>query len=283
MERDVVISVHQGVCHEGDFAANAATVREVAGEALRRGSHFVCFPECFLSGYESPEAVRAGARSLHDPDLAALIEETSAHDMVLLVGVARRAADGLHNSQLVLHRGALLGWYDKVHLTAADSERLGFIPGGAVPIFEAHGVRFAVQICHDSSFPFVALHAKLRGAEVLFSPHNNEIGVAAADDHRIWVRNAHVGAACQMKLVVARSNTVKCDRSGHIGYGDSFILGPNGAPLAEAGLFGSALITATITPALLGPPTVWADLADTPAWLQSELSELLAPSRSNEP
>lgn len=275
MERDVVVSIYQGVCREGDFAANAATVREVTEAALQRGSDFLCFPECFLSGYESPEAVRAGARSLGDEDLQAVIAETSAHDMAVLVGTARRAPDGLFNTQLVMHRGRLLGWYDKVFLTGGDSDRLGFMPGRAVPTFEAHGTRFAVQICHDSSFPHVALHAKLRGAEVLFSPHNNEIGVSAADDHRKWVRNNHVGTACQMKLVVARANIVKSDRPDRTGYGDSFILSPQGEPLAEAGLFRTALITATIAPRMFGGPYVWADFAETPAWLRAELAELL--------
>ncbi|MBM3495403.1 MAG: carbon-nitrogen hydrolase family protein, partial [Armatimonadetes bacterium] len=237
-------------------------------DALDRGSHFVCFPECVLSGYESPEAIQAGARSLDDPELRDFIAETASHDMVVLIGTARLADDGLYNSQLVLHRGELLGLYDKVCLTGPDAGRLGFTPGRSVPVFEAHGVRFAVQICHDSSFPYVAMAAKRQGAEVLFSPHNNEIGAAHADDHRTWVRNCHIGLACQMKMVVARANIVKSDRPGMIGYGDSFILSPQGVPLAEAGLHRAALITATITPELFGTPHVWADMDEAPEWVR---------------
>ena len=37
VEGDVVISVYQGVCQEGDFAANLATVRRVVKEAKDRG------------------------------------------------------------------------------------------------------------------------------------------------------------------------------------------------------------------------------------------------------
>lgn len=271
----VKISVYQGPCREGDVAANLDAARRVIQQACERGSHFLCMPECFLSGYESPEAVAAGARSLDAPEIRAFIADTRSHDMVVLVGTARRAPDGLYNSQLVIHRGGLLGVYDKVFLTGPDADRLGFSPGRSVPVFEAHGVRFAVQICHDSSFPHVGLAAKLSGAEVLFSPHNNEIGVQSADDHRKWVRNCHVGLACQMKMAVARSNIVKCDRPNTVGYGDSFILSPQGIPLAEAGLFATALITATVTPTLFGPPNVWADLAEAPEWLNRKIGDLL--------
>ena len=43
--------------------------------------------------------------------------------------------------------------------------------------------------------PHVALAARLQGAEILFTPHYNKIRDAAADDHRHWVRNCHIGLA----------------------------------------------------------------------------------------
>ncbi len=278
-EGDLVISVYQDTCREGDFAANLAAVRQGVAQARERGSHFVAFPECFLSGYESPEALERGARPLDDSDLAAFIAESSAHDMVILVGLARKTPEGVYNSELVIHRGKLLGIYDKVMLTGGDRNTLGFKPGQAVPVFFAHGIRFAVIICHDSSFPHVAMAAKLQGAAVLFSPHNNEISAMVADDHRRWVRNCHVGLACQMKMVVARANIVKSDRSGQIGYGDSFILGPQGLPLAEARLFRDEIITATIPAAMLRSPYSWASLRETPAWLRRELASQLTDFR----
>ena len=270
MKRPVTISVYQGACREGDFAANASAARSVIGDALERGSDFLCFPECFLSGYESPEAIQSGARSLDSPELQAFLRATAAHDIVLLIGMARLAHDGLYNSQLVMHRGELIGVYDKVCLTGPDAGRLGFSHGRSVPVFDVHGLRFAVQICHDSSFPYVAMAAKHQGAEALFSPHNNEIGAEYADAHRLWVRNCHIGLACQMKMIVARANIVKSDRPGMIGYGDSFILAPNGTPLAEAGLHRTALITATIRPEHFMPPCVWADLNEAPEWLRRQ-------------
>lgn len=279
MEHDLIVSVYQGACREGDFTANLATARAVVKQAQERASHFLVLPESFLSGYESREAVQRGARSLEDPELKQFIAESASHDMVVLAGLARKSADNLHNTVLVIHRGRLLGFYDKVILTPGDRNALGFTPGASVPVFQAHGARFGVIICADTSYPHVALAARLQGAELLFAPHQNEIGAAVADDHRRWVRNCHIGLACQLKMAVARASNVKSDRPGQIGCGDSFILSPQGAALAEAGLFKTELITAPITTAMFRSPSIWGDLNDTPAWLRTQVGELLTDFR----
>jgi len=279
IQSNVVISIYQGVCSEGDFSANLATAREAVNQALQRGSQFLALPECFLSGYESPEAVRSGARPLNDPELAGFIAESTRHDMVILAGLARREGTNLFNTVLVLHRGRLLGFYDKAMLTPGDRDILGFAGGATVPVFQAHGIRFAVAVCADTSYPYVALAARLQGARLLFTPHNNQIADGAADEHRRWVRHSHIGLACQFQMAVARANIVKSGRPGQIGYGDSFILSPQGTPLAEAGLFKPVLITGTLTPAHFRAPHVWGDLHDTPAWLRQQVAALLTEFR----
>ena len=103
LEREVVISAYQGPCADGDFEANLETVRKQIREAAARGSDFVAFPETFLSGYDSPENVRSGARRLDDPELAAFIRESAEHGMVVIVGLAMISEQGLHNTVLVIH------------------------------------------------------------------------------------------------------------------------------------------------------------------------------------
>ncbi len=280
LQKPVVVSVYQGPCKEGDFAANLETCRSVIEQARARGSHFVAFPECFLSGYESAEVVRRGARPLNDPDLRAFIAESRSHDTVVLAGLALRSGTNLFNSVLVIQRGRLLGRYDKVLLTPGDRDSLGFTPGTELPVFEAHGARFGVLICADTSYPYVAMAAKLQGAEILFTPHNNAIRPAVMEDHLRWVRNCHIGLACQFQVVVARANVVQADRPDGLGYGDSFILGPQGTPLSEAGLFRTELLTALVTPGLFQSPQTWAAFQDAPAWLRTGLAELLTAHRT---
>jgi predicted amidohydrolase len=203
--------------------------------------------------------------------------------MVIAVGLARVTDQGIFNSVLVIHRGGLLGTYDKIMLTEGDRDELKFLPGSKMQVFTANGARFGVIICHDSSFPFPAMLARLQGAELLFSPHYNNIPPQTVDAHRRWVRNCHIGLACQMKMVVARSNVVVVGNPKEVGYGDSFILSPQGEVLVGAELFKTELITARISPALFKSPTVWADLNETPAELKVSLAKILeGESRSTE-
>jgi len=274
IDRDVVISVFQGRCEDGDFGANLAAARQAVKDAVARGSDFLVLPETFLSGYDTPEHMRSGARRLDDPQVSAFVAESANHQMVVIAGIARLTEEGIYNTALVIHRGRLLGTYDKIMLTRGDRDTLRFLPGKDMPVFDAQGVRFAVIICHDSSFPHPAMIARLKGAEILFSPHYNDIGPATMDAHRKWVRNCHIGLACQMKMVVARANVVAKDKRG-LGYGDSFIISPRGEMLAEAELFRAEMITARISSALFKSPYVWADLKDVPASVRSTLADLL--------
>jgi len=282
LQKMVVVSVYQGICKEGDFTTNVATCREVIEKARARGSHFLAFPECFLSGYENALSVQRGARSLDDPELRAFIAESAAHDIVVLAGLARRYGTQLFNSVLVIHRGKLMGLYDKVMLTSDDRETLGFTPGSALPVFEAHGARFGVLICADTSYLHVAMAAKLQGAEILFTPHNNAIAPAAMEDHQRWVRNCHIALACQLQVVVARANGVQAEGPARLlAYGDSFILSPQGIPVSEAGLFRTELRTALITPSMFRSPHTWARFQDAPGWLRSSVAALLTSYRAS--
>jgi len=275
LEQEVVVTVYQGPCDGGDFQANLARARRAIDEARTRGSHFLVLPENFLSGSDSLENLKRGARPLEDPELQAFIKETADHELVVLAGLARLTEEGIYNTVLVIHRGKLLGTYDKVILTRGERERYGVLPGKSVPVFEAHGARFAVVICHDSSFPQPAMLARLKGAEILFTPHYNYISAQSMDDHRKWVRNCHIGLACQLKMAVARANVVVTDKKDKLGYGGCFILSPQGETLAQAELFRTELLTATITPAMFRHPYVWASLDEVPAWLKAELADRL--------
>lgn len=75
------------------------------------------------------------------------------------------------------------------------------------------------------------------------------------DEHRIRVRNNHIGIAAHFALVVARSNIIWHGGDGKLGYGDSAIFSPLGQPIAEAGLFTEALLAADVLPHL--KPSRW--------------------------
>jgi len=245
----LIVGVWQGRCADGNLARNIARTEEVIDEAARAGCDFVCLPETFLSGYGSREIIERGALDLGDKRLLDLAKRAADRNVVTLVGLAERRGNEIANTAVVLDGGKVAGAYRKTMLTGGDANKMGFCWGTEQPVFEARGVTFGIQICHDSSFPEIASILAWKGARLLFSPHYNAIPVANMDDHRIRVRNNHIGVAAHFGLVVARANVIVPEsKDGALGYGDSAIFSPLGAPLAEAGLFTERLIFADVGP-----------------------------------
>ncbi len=248
----LVIGVWQGVCKTGDLDANLERTAAVIDEAAAAGCDFVCLPELFLSGGGPRDAQKRAALALDDERLAALARRAGERNVVTLVGLTEKRGERFAVTQAVLADGRLLGHYTKTMPTEEDWELMGF-HDDELPVFEARGVTFGVIICHDSSFPEVAATLAWKGARIIFSPHYNAISRDRMDDHRILVRNNHIGIAAHYNVVVARSNVVGYtpERDSY-GYGDSAIFGPDGRVLAEAGLFRETLVTCDVAPYLGG-------------------------------
>ncbi len=190
-----------------------------------------------------------GAMGLDDSRLQDLAKHAADRDVVALVGMSERRGDQIANTQVVLDGGRVAGAYSKTMLTGGDAKEMGFCLDDALPVFHARGICFGIIICHDSSFPEVASTLVWKGARIIFSPHYNYIPPAGMDEHRLGVRNNHVGIAAHFGVVVARSNVIVTDRPEKgLGYGDSAIFSPIGTPLAEAGLFTERLVTADVGP-----------------------------------
>ncbi len=257
------ISAYQGPSSD-DVDRNAAKVREIMERARREGADFLCFPETYLSNYKAELAV-----PLDDPRVQELVGSTAGHDMVVIVGLSEQQGGQVFNTALVIHRGELLGKYRKTMLTGWDKER--FAPDYALPVFQAKGVTFGVIICHDSSFVEPALTMRWKGARLLFSPQYNIIPHESADEHRILVKNNHVGLAALLQMVVVRANVVGGD-DRNVGYGDSAIFSPLGAVVAQAPLFKEALISADFDPSVFAEER-WRTRAEIPRDVTRQLWE----------
>jgi predicted amidohydrolase len=246
------IAAWQGRCVDGDLDTNLAAAHRVIEDAGEQGADFLCLPETYLSGYGSRELVERGALSLDDARLAGLGARAAEQRIVLLVGLSERLSDGaLGNTVAIYADGERLGVYRKSMLTGGDAREMGYCRDYDLPVFQARGLTFGCIICHDSSFVEPAAVLAYKGAQVIFSPHYNAISAETMDEHRIRVRNNHVGLAVLLGVYVVRANVVGKDsvRPGTLGYGDSAIFDPRGVAIAEAGLFRERLIVAEIDPA----------------------------------
>jgi predicted amidohydrolase len=224
-------------------------------EAHRRGCHFACLPECFLSGYGAPDALRAGAIDSGGKAFRGWVKQTALGDMVSIVGFVERRGKHFHNSAAIVQHGKLLGIYRK-SVPGSRHEKALMTYISRFPIFCAHGITFGVIICVEASMPEPCLLLASRGARVIFEPHFSFIPRELVHAHQTRVRNNHVARAVENQIWLVRSNIVADpgDAMGGeagLGYGDSLIVDPLGVPRAEAGLFTTGWITADAPAALL--------------------------------
>ena len=148
-----------------------------------------------------PEAILGGlADYADDPTLFAIVTNRielalaplASDTVTTIVGLTELTDTGLlYNSAAVLHRGAVLGVYRKLHPAI---NRSVYAPGRDTPVFSVSGLTFGVIICNDSNFREPASRMAGRGATVLFVPTNTALPLSRASADLI-VRTREVDAA----------------------------------------------------------------------------------------
>ena len=205
--------------------ARAATAAIAAGVswAADQGADLAVFPEAYLHGHSyDPEKIAERARSLEDPEVTELAEALRGFPVTVVAGMFERRGSSLRNVALVLRAGTVIGVYAK----ARPNER-GIDAGEDMPVFDAGGFRFAVNICNDANYPALAQRAADGGASLLCYPLNNVLPPAIAER---W-RERHLGN------LVARARETRCwvisaDVAGtcgdNISFGCTAIVSPDG-------------------------------------------------------
>lgn len=170
--------------------------------------------------------------------------------VVLVTSLFERRAAGLyHNTAVVFERdGSIAGRYRKMHIPddPAYYEKFYFTPGdlGFRPIRTSVGV-LGVQVCWDQWYPEGARLMALHGAEILIYP--TAIGWESSDTEQEQSRQLDAWRTAQRGHAVANGlPVVAVNRCGHEDdpsgatrgiefWGHSFVAGPQGEILAEAG------------------------------------------------
>jgi len=141
----LVIGVWQGVCADGDLAANLDKTARVIDRAGQAGCDFLCLPEQFLSGYGCAEFAQNASMTLDDPRLLALAAHAAERDVTTLVGLIEKRGDRCANTQVVLDGGLVAGHYTKTMLIGGDRKLMGFFDD-ELPVFGARGVCFGFVV-----------------------------------------------------------------------------------------------------------------------------------------
>ena len=226
----------QLVSQPGDLEGNLAKVVQGLQQAQEDRVEILSFPECYLTGYQdTEEEVRKHALAVDSGTMRHVLEETSPFDPTVIVGFNELRGGDLYNTCLVAHRGRLLGLYSKCAAYMEFHKQ-----GRDFPVFERNGMKFGVIICADGGYIEPTRILALKGARVIFAPHYNYIGKEGLLRHFMQVRADHVARARENGVHFVRGNNVAPGRdeafskSDGVGYGDSYILDPDGETLVRS-------------------------------------------------
>ena len=244
--RNVTFAATQFAARDTEAAcldAAEALAREAAGQ----GAQVILLQELFAGPYfcKAQEALHLAAarpRAGH-PVLARFGDLARELGVVLPVSFHERAGNAAFNSLAMFDAdGTDLGLYRKSHVPQGPGyeEKFYFAPGdtGFRVWDTAHG-RIGAGICWDQWFPEAARAMALMGAEALLYPTaiGSEPAEPLYDSRPHWriVMRGHAGAN-MVPVVAANRIGDEAQRDVEMSfYGGSFVCGPTGELLAEAG------------------------------------------------
>jgi len=237
----------------GSRDANLDAIEAGLREAAAAGAELVLLQELhngpYFCQHESVDEFER-AETIPGPGterIGNLAEELA---LVVVASLFEKRAAGLyHNTAVVFDRSATIaGRYRKMHIPddPAFYEKFYFTPGdlGFEPVDTSVG-RLGVLVCWDQWYPEAARLMALAGAELLLYPTAIGWDPADAQDEKDRQREAWI--TVQRGHAVANGlPLLACNRTGHeadasgVGagiqfWGSSFVAGPQGELLAQAG------------------------------------------------
>lgn len=236
-----------------DRAANIEKLKVNIRKAAREGAELVVLQELHNGLYfcqTEDTSMFDLAETIPGPStetFGALAKELG---IVLVLSLFEKRAPGLyHNTAVVLEKdGTIAGKYRKMHIPddPAYYEKFYFTPGdlGFEPINTSVG-RLGVLVCWDQWYPEAARLMALKGAEILIYP--TAIGWESTDTDDEKKRQLNAWIISQRAHAVANGlPVISVNRVGHesdpsgqtngiLFWGNSFVVGPQGEYLAQAG------------------------------------------------
>lgn len=198
----------------GKTANNLEQMRAWIKKASEHKASIVCFPELSITGYHVREDILKVAETVPGPSTAYIQELARKEKIIVLAGLAEKDSDDhIYATHLVIAPDGIIGAYRKVHLGPSEKEL--FISGDDIPVFDAGGIKFGIQLCYDAHFPDLSTAMALKGAELVFIPHASP---RTTPDEKIksWMRHLPARAYDNGLFIIA------CNQCGKNGKGLSF-------------------------------------------------------------
>jgi N-carbamoylputrescine amidase len=244
----------------GSRDANLDAIEQGLRDAAKAGVELVLLQELhngpYFCQHESVD-VFDQAETIPGPGTERIGRLAEELKLVVIASLFEKRATGLyHNTAVVFDRSReIAGKYRKMHIPddPAFYEKFYFTPGdlGFDPIQTSVG-KLGVLVCWDQWYPEAARMMALAGADILFYP--TAIGWDPNDNDDEKARQREAWITVQRGHAVANGlPLLACNRTGYeadptsVGngiqfWGSSFVAGPQGEFLAQAGTDGRELL-----------------------------------------
>lgn len=146
-------------------------IEQCLAEASAQGAEIVCFPEAYLPGLRGQDfAVLPFEPAQQERVLRTVAQWARTYAVATILGMERITEAGRQIAAFVLDtKGQLQGIQTKNQLD--PSEDRFYVPGNTRRLFEIHGVKFGIAICHEGwRYPETVRWAAVRGAKIVFHP-----------------------------------------------------------------------------------------------------------------
>lgn len=252
-QKNVVLGLIQCRCSEDPEENIAKTVNRIE-KAVNGGAQIILLQELFNTTYFCQTADNKffdWSQPVPGPITDRLTQLAQKLEAVIVAPFFEHRAPGIyHNSLVVIDAdGSLMGRYRKKHIPDDPGfhEKYYFTPGeDDYRVFDTRYARIGPLICWDQWYPEAARITALKGAELLVYPtaigtlpdENEETGREFLGAWQTIQRSHAIANGC----FVASINRVGKEQDITF-WGKSFVAGPFGRMLAEAGTGEEVLIT----------------------------------------
>ncbi|QWU16558.1 N-carbamoylputrescine amidase [Paenibacillus sophorae] len=244
--RNVKVAATQMSC-SGSIDENIAKADKLVREAAAQGAQIILLQELFETPYfcqkEKSDYYEYATELEQNKAVNHFREVAKELKVVLPISFYEKKNYARYNSLAVIDAdGSVLGKYRKSHIPDGPGyeEKFYFNPGDTgFKVWNTRYAKIGVGVCWDQWYPEAARVMTLMGAELLFYPTaiGSEPQDSSIDSKDHW-QMCMLGHAAANLIPVVASNRIgrEEDEESSINfYGSSFIAGPQGNKIAEAG------------------------------------------------
>lgn len=231
---------------------------EAAREAGREGCDIILLPEHFDifgsietavsdGGIYDPATDRSAVyRAVAEPIPGPMTERfgkiAREYGMYIVPNYTELDGDKMYNTAVIIDRqGQVAGKYRKTHLCGSEGRCFGITAGDELPVFDLDFGRIGIAICMDMYYPEIFRILTLKGARIIFWPHQTY----GPSEEMIMVQ-----ARCRAldnSCYLVGSNFASPDYyapydAGHELSGRAFIVNPEAMIIADTGHMGGLAI-----------------------------------------